>query len=505
MKNPLLCLVALLLSFSIDNVLGQEKLPAYFNPFVPDHLADPSVAVFNGTYYLYATTDINHGLAEMGPPVAWKSKDFVNWSFEGTLIPSINWNKPYEFTDDKGAKRTGYFRYWAPGKPIKRKGKYYLFPTIVTPDEKMGTYVMLADKPEGPFRFAEGAGLYFNDGPHPDASKPLAPDIDGEVFVDDDGSSYIVWRRRNASKLNDDWRSLTGEPVQIPTKYGGYSEGPILFKREGIYYYVYTLSGNANYCNGYMISRKGPLGPYEAPPGPGIFISSDLSTGVWGPGHGNVLQVPGTGDFYFLYLEYGEGGTTRQVFAGKLNFNADGSIQPVRADFNGIGYLGKNRQKKPGLALNATAVASSAKAAKTVTAQIETQPNLLTTFGSRFTGPNVKPAERGFTYTANNAVDTKNGTRWMAADDDPQPWLMLDLGAMKDIGDAEIFFVLPSFGHAWKLETSADGKIWTTRREQQELVVRSPQTIKKIGKARFLRITVLKGMPGIWELKIHPR
>lgn len=54
-----------------------------FNPIIPDNIADPSIYKFGDTYYLYGTTDIDEGLKGMGPPVVWKSKDFVNWSFEG--------------------------------------------------------------------------------------------------------------------------------------------------------------------------------------------------------------------------------------------------------------------------------------------------------------------------------------------------------------------------------------------------------------------------------------
>ena len=43
---------------------------------------------------------------------------------------------------------------------IEQNGTYYLYVTFVKPDEKMGTYVMIADRPDGPFRFAEGNGLF---------------------------------------------------------------------------------------------------------------------------------------------------------------------------------------------------------------------------------------------------------------------------------------------------------------------------------------------------------
>lgn len=85
-----------------------------FNPIIPDNLADPSVVKFGDTFYLYGTTDIDQGLSKAGTPVVWKSKDFVNWSFDGSHIEGFDWKQGYPYTDTKG-EHTGYFRYWAPG------------------------------------------------------------------------------------------------------------------------------------------------------------------------------------------------------------------------------------------------------------------------------------------------------------------------------------------------------------------------------------------------------
>ena len=69
----------------------------------------------------------------------------------------------------------------------------------------------------------------------------------------------------------------------------GYSEGPLMFKRKGIYYYVYTLSGNQNYVNAYMMSRESPLSGFVKPEGNDIFLFSAPENQVWGPGHGNIF------------------------------------------------------------------------------------------------------------------------------------------------------------------------------------------------------------------------
>lgn len=47
-----------------------------------------------------------------------------------------------------------------------------------------------------------------------------------------------------------------------------------MFKRKGIYYYVYTLSGHQNYANAYMMSRESPLTGFVKPEGNDIFLFS---------------------------------------------------------------------------------------------------------------------------------------------------------------------------------------------------------------------------------------
>ena len=42
---------------------------------------------------------------------------------------------------------------------IEQDGKFYLYVTFVKPDDKMGTYVLVADRPDGPFHFTAGQGL----------------------------------------------------------------------------------------------------------------------------------------------------------------------------------------------------------------------------------------------------------------------------------------------------------------------------------------------------------
>ena len=68
----------------LGKVKAQHNNP-FGNALIPDMIADASIQEINGVFYCYATTDgYGQGLKTSGPPVVWKSKDFVHWSFDGT-------------------------------------------------------------------------------------------------------------------------------------------------------------------------------------------------------------------------------------------------------------------------------------------------------------------------------------------------------------------------------------------------------------------------------------
>ena len=88
-----ICFAATLLAsnaiFGIKTIPEKASLPynPFGNPLIPDLCADPSIIEVDGTFYCYVTTDgYGQGLETSGPPVVWKSKDFVNWSFDGTYF-----------------------------------------------------------------------------------------------------------------------------------------------------------------------------------------------------------------------------------------------------------------------------------------------------------------------------------------------------------------------------------------------------------------------------------
>jgi len=430
-------------------------------PLIPDMVADASVVEIDGVFYCYTTTDgWGQHLSTSGTPVVWTSRDFVNWSFEGSIYP-----------DNFKAK------FWAPSAPFKHDGRYYLFPTL---DGKITATV--SDKLTGPFKTLDGKDIYPDSGWQP---FPIdqGSSIDAELFRDDDGTAYLFYSRRRMVKLKPDLSGPDGRVVGINTGEAIYSEGPCIFKRKGVYYYLYTLGGGESYTYNYVMSRTSLQGPWIQPAEKTI-AKSDPSVGLYGPGHGCFLNVAGTDDWYFIHLEFGRGSTNRQTFAQKMEFNADGTIKPITLTNQGVGALRKVPARRPNLALAGTATASSIR------------PN----FKVRMTAPTPERLE---TFAPNLATDDSNGSRWMAKGDDKNPWWQIDLGAARDIVGTEAYFVKPAAGHAYKLESSLDGQSWTPYGGHEDVILRSPHVDLKPARARYLRLTILKGEPGLWEFRVY--
>ena len=438
---------------------AQREFP---HALIPDLLADPSIIERDGVFYCYATTDgMGRGLDTSGLPVVWKSRDFLHWSFEGSILPSS--------FDAK---------YWAPSAPVEKDGRVYLFPTL---DGRVTALV--SDSLEGPFLTLDGREVHKGSGwsqfptnlPHP---------IDAEILREGD-DFHMLLSRRILAKLKGDFAGFDGAPIELRTKRGGYSEGPAFFKRNHIHYYLYTLGGGESYQYAYMMSRKSVLGPWEEPEHD-IIATTDHPQGIHGPGHGCVFNLAGSDRWFFVHLEFGRSSTNRQIVATEMCFNPDGTIQPIRLSFKGVGALRPDpTYEKPNLAIGASATASS------VQPEFRVPPD---------PGSNLNRIE---TFSPRLAIDGSNGSRWLAADGQSRPWLQLDLGKIRAIDRTDLYFVKPTVGHAYRLESSVDGKSWKPCGGHDDTQVRSPHCDSAIGRARYLKVTILNGTPGIWEFSVR--
>ena len=284
-------------AISSDPTIGTIK-----NPVIKGYWADPQVALFNGKFYIYPTTD---GIANWGATVfhAFSSTDLASWKDEGIILDlaTISWGKTNA---------------WAPGITVKN-GTYYFY---FCDAKQIG--VATSTSPTGPFKDVLGKPLVTT-------GQYGGQSIDPYVFDDDDGRSYLFFGNGNANgaELNADMTSFKTTPKTIALN--GFREGSAVFKRNGKYYFMYSVSGTdyPDYRVSYATSSS-PLGPYTAG---ATILQSDSSLGILSTGHNSVLARP-SGAYYIVYHRWGipgGDGNHREVCIDKMTFNADGSIAPV--------------------------------------------------------------------------------------------------------------------------------------------------------------------------------
>jgi len=303
------------------------------NPIDPGWYADPEVAVFGADYWVFPTTSARYD--DQLHFDAFSSPDLVNWTKHERVLAAdqIAW-----------ARRA----MWAPCC-VENGGKYYLFfaandlqrPGGPLYDEANphnhtgGIGVAVADKPAGPYRDLLGKPLVaeFHHGAQP---------IDQCVYKDDDGTWYMYyggWGHCNVGRLKDDFTGF--EPFDDGQLFheitpNGYVEGPVMLKRDGKYYFMWSQGGwtNDTYHVAYAMADS-PTGPFEKV---GTVLNSDKEIAT-GAGHHSVLQSPADGQWYIVYHRRpipNKDRDHRVTCIDKLEFNADGKIKPVKMTFEGV-------------------------------------------------------------------------------------------------------------------------------------------------------------------------
>lgn len=453
MKSILIAALTLMPALTAGAV--NHDSPGAGNPVIPGYFADPTVKKFGDTYYIYATTDGSG--AGFGPAQLWTSKDFVNW----TLMP-MNWPDSHWI--------------WAPDvMKNAADGKYYY--VYCQPCQ---IHVGVGDTPRGPWHniLGESEAVLV-----PDRFVTNAITLDGQTFVDDDGSIYMYWGTWGiydgfgcgAGKLSPDMKTFTETRLIPNTEVTDFFEAPFVMKRDGVYYFMYS-SGSCHdhtYRVQYATSDK-PLGPYTYR---GCILATNADGTVHGPGHHSILQEGD--DYYILYHRHdnphSNRGFHRQLAIDRLSFSPDGSIEPVTPTHQGVGPLAPLTVKSKNLAFGANVKASSAY------------------------DDNFKPSY---------AVDDNNGTLWRPAGMG-QEWIEIDLGKVVPLRTLMTQWEYGTQFYQYLVETSVDGKNWEIFADKRDnRLAGSPMVDFGDTKARHVRITFTgsqkKGFPGaIWNVKAY--
>ena len=221
-------------------------------------------------YFLFGSTDAN---IWSGPGTGfncYRSSDLVDW--DGPM-PAFRPDESF----------AGYTEFWAPEVHVFR-GNYYMLATFKAPGALRGTYILAADRPEGPYtRWSPG---------------PVTPKnwqcLDGTLHIDDAGDPWIVYCHEwvqvydgamYAQRLSSDLRNTQGPPVFLfssseapwsrplqrrePTPFPIYvTDGPYLHRRPtGDLMMLWSAMGTEGYAMGVAHSTSGTvLGPWEQEP-----------------------------------------------------------------------------------------------------------------------------------------------------------------------------------------------------------------------------------------------
>lgn len=246
-------------------------------------LGDPYIMKYRGYYYLY----VSAGDEKI---YCWRSKDLMEWSSDYICCTDATTAVAY----------APEVIYW--------NGKFYM----CTSPRGGGHYMLTSDSPTGPFVHQTGN---------------MGRDIDGSMFVDDDGKWYFYHANNGGIRGCTMPTHLSyGDDVDLGCCMSGqWTEGPCVFKRNGLYYLIYT--GNHVWTNGYRIdyaiSKTGPLSGFhpQSEQNP-ILVDTETPTHK-ALGHGTAFVGPDLDTYFFCYHNLQDNKSRRLLNFERIGWNGD--------------------------------------------------------------------------------------------------------------------------------------------------------------------------------------
>ena len=254
----------------------------YRNPILPGFQPDPSIVRVGGDFYL-----VNSTFAWFPGIPVYHSRDLVHWRQVGNAI-----DRPGMLNFKGLGIERGVF---APAITW-HAGTFYILNTCV---DCRGNFLITAKSPAGPW--SDPVWLEF-DG------------IDCSLFIDDDGSAWIVNNGEPPEKpLYDGHRAIWIQQFDLKTLKlfgsrkvlvdGGvhpedkpvWAEGPHLYKRGGWYYLMAAEGGTAENHSETIYRSRRPDGPYTPGPVNPILTQRDLP-----PDRPNRVEATGHADLVKL-------------------------------------------------------------------------------------------------------------------------------------------------------------------------------------------------------------
>ncbi|MCL2647864.1 MAG: family 43 glycosylhydrolase [Phycisphaerales bacterium] len=466
--------------------------------------ADPTVVLFHGIYYLFAS--VSRGF--------WYSDDLLDWKFHET--PEL---PPYDYAPDVRV---------VDGRVIFSASKLH---------EPSSIYVS-ADPLREPFTLV---------------ASPL-PFWDPDIFQDDDGRVYFYWGCSNKDPIwGVEMDRRTFQPIgekqalladredlhgwerngennrlappknavekKIREELGSkpFIEAAYMTKHNGRYYLQYAAPGTEwnVYADGVYVSDK-PLGPFvyqkhnPFSSKPGGFIT--------GAGHGSTFADKAGNWWHVSSMRI----STNEIFERRIG------LFPCGFDADGTLYCDQNFADYPYVVPSATGSAGDSSASP----KVRIAPDMmLLSYRAKASASSHQPG-----FEPGKAADEDIRTWWAAASTgrDVNAWLQLDLGGVQTVSAIQVNFADhqrpvpeqwrndPGYSQFYKrliwlehqktqylLEGSKDGKIWQVLKDNRNtdtdlphdfICFDVPQTLRyiKISQMRF----PFNGIPAISGLRV---
>ncbi|MBF8148594.1 family 43 glycosylhydrolase [Winogradskyella sp. F6397] len=443
--------------------------------------ADPAVIEFKGEYYMFVTRSFGY----------WHSTDLVNWNF----IKPQQW-----FFEGSNAPTAFNYKdslvYFA-GNPAGYGSILY------TDDPKSGKWT-------------------------PSAS--ISTNIqDSELFIDDDGETYLYWGSSNVhplrvKMLNKDDRFLeTGVKKELfnldedkhgwerfgennfhPTLKEGYMEGASMTKHNGKYYLQYAAPGTQFnvYADGVYIGDT-PLGPFTyMKNNPMSFKPGGFTNGA---GHGITVKQTNGQYWHFATMALASNAQWERRLCMFPTYFDDDSLMYSNTAYGDYPRYGANHPTKAGqhngwMLLsykgNVTVSSSLMQVMKFTSNDDAVEVTEL---------PTEKDADGNFISMV--LTDENPKTFWVAEANDDQQWITIE---MKNAGtihalqlnyhdhESGIYTRVEGLRHRFTIETSEDGNTWQTVADRSESTIDAPNAyivLDEPVKAKYVRYNNIE-VPG---------
>ncbi|MGQ8364527.1 family 43 glycosylhydrolase [Glaciecola sp. 1036] len=281
----------------------------FLNPIVSGDHPDPTILKDGDDYYMTFSSFYSYpGI------VIWHSKDLVNWSPIG---PALNKNIGTVWALDL----------------CKYEDRYYIYIPAAVDGQPWSTYVIWADKIEGPW------------------SDPIDLKIEGCIdpghAVGEDGHRYLFVNGIRKIRLHKNGLKTAGkiEKAYEPWRYPEHwivenfaPEGPKITRYGDYFYLVTAVGGTAGPVTGHMViaaRSKSIHGPWEDCPNNPLVRTESEDEPWWSRGHATLVEGP-KGDWWMVYHGYENGLRTlgRQTLLEPIEWTDDGWFKAKGGDLS---------------------------------------------------------------------------------------------------------------------------------------------------------------------------